>query len=44
MNEQDYGLLIEVCTALVLLLAPFAGIHRAVRRVRAQVESCTPPI
>lgn len=44
MNEQDYRLLVEVCTALVLLLAPFAGIHRAIRRLRAKAESSSAPI
>ncbi len=44
MTEHDYRMVISVCMALVLLLAPFAGIHRAVRRLRAKAASSSAPI
>ncbi len=44
MSEENYQLLVTVCLAVVLLLSPFAGIHRAVRRLRAKAESSTAPV
>lgn len=44
MTQADYQLIIATCTAVVLLLSPFAGMHRAVRRLRAKTESSTAPI
>jgi hypothetical protein len=43
MTEQDYQQLINICFTIVLLLAPFAGLVRAVRRLRTKVESSTAP-
>ena len=44
MSNSEYDVIISICATMVLLLAPFAGITRAVRRFRTKVESSTAPV
>jgi hypothetical protein len=43
-SSSEYDVVITICATMVLLLAPFAGITRAVRRLRLKVESSTAPV
>lgn len=44
MSNSEYDVIISICATMVLLLAPFAGITRAVRRFRTKVESSVAPV
>jgi len=43
-TQADYQTVIAVCISVILLLSPFAGIHRALRRLRAKSESAVAPV
>lgn len=44
MTQSEAWTIVRICAGIVLLLAPFAGIHRAVRRLRSRTESTVAPI